>query len=439
LPLIKFQNHCKHVNRVCFFKNSSRLSISSSEDGTLKIYDIKQCLVIRTLNFPSEKNNFDAVDTSYSGFFVASACRKTCNIYIWSLKSGEIIEILKGHKQFISGLYFVEKKFKVVSGSLDKTFRLWNFESKFNLRNFCFCEVFRTYEKVLVIKIHPNLYEIALLIKNDSVFFFNIKKQICLSRIQKPFRILFKQKKSSEDFSYKFSLIYSFNGKVILLGNSKQKIFSFTRSLPFFIKIYTIPFFKANIDCFFPIVYGKKRIKNFLHQNDIIELSSHTQNNKWIALSKFGIFLFIIKEPSKLFNYFFPFLRTYKFHFFLEKTFFWMHFWKKNFNSFMNSIFVLKKLYNFFNDSLNRNNTSFFGFYRILEIFKIQKNFSITEICFFFNLFSETRSENYLQSKKKKIKKKFNDFKTYFLKKIESFISQLFFFIEIKKLMPSYF
>ncbi|AFP65389.1 guanine nucleotide-binding protein beta SU like protein (nucleomorph) [Chroomonas mesostigmatica CCMP1168] len=432
--IIKFRSHYNGVNRVLFFKNSSRLAISSSKDSTVKIYDVKKSLVIRTLNFLSESNDFDSITCSYSGFFVASACRKTFCIYLWSLKTGEIVDILKGHNENISDLFFLEKKMKIISGSLDKTFRIWNFEKNPSFRAICFCEIFKTHNSILNIKLNPTFNEIALLIKNDSVFFFDYNMHICLSRIRKGFYFLFKKTRDFRNFSSKFSLIYSFNGKIILIGNSTRKIFSFSRRLPIFVKIYNIPFFQNNsrvVDSFF---YSKKKKKKFV-LNYVISLHSSEKKDDWVALTRFGVFLFQIKYFPDFFFQSSYSISCEKFDFFLDKTFFWIYYWKKKIKPMTDFNYIFRKIFVFFIYDRRKNITFSSVCHQIIKIFIFQKNFSIKEIYFLFNLLSKNMLDKYLNQAKKIIIKKF---KSKILKKIDRLTNRLFFFIKIKQLMNSF-
>jgi periodic tryptophan protein 2 len=84
--------------------------LTSSSDGTVKIYDLKKCTITKSLDSLFPIKNFDALGVDNSGSFVASACANTFLIFIWSLKNGLIIEILKNHKSFVCDL-FLHKKY----------------------------------------------------------------------------------------------------------------------------------------------------------------------------------------------------------------------------------------------------------------------------------------------------------------------------------------
>jgi len=47
---------------------------------------------------------------------------------VWNLETGEVILTFNGHSNWISSLVISQDKTRIVSGSWDKTIKIWNFE-----------------------------------------------------------------------------------------------------------------------------------------------------------------------------------------------------------------------------------------------------------------------------------------------------------------------
>jgi WD40 repeat protein len=187
------------------------MAVSSSSDGTLKVYDLKKCLVLKTFNCFFKLKEFGAIDINDYSFFIASACQLTFVICIWSLKTGELIEILRGHDNVIIDFFFLKNKIKIISGSLDKTFRIWKFKNYSNLDGFCECQIFKTHDKILKMRLNSNFTEIAFLVSNDCVFFMEIKNSNFFYKMQKGIRHLFKfNKKKNIKSTIRFFFVILF-------------------------------------------------------------------------------------------------------------------------------------------------------------------------------------------------------------------------------------
>jgi len=229
--ILKFSNHLLAINKVSFFKFFSRLAISASKDGSLKIYDLKKCMVIRTFSCKLKKKNFDSLAVNYSGFFIASSCQKTFKIHIWSLKKGVLIEILNGHESYINKLFFFGKRLKILSSSWDKTFRIWQFENYNKLNYSCICDIFRTKGKILGTCLNPNSKEIAFFVQNDGFLFFNLILKKVVFRIKNSLKKGFKTLNFSENTYKNLAMTYSFNGEKFFFSSSEGPVYYIISSL----------------------------------------------------------------------------------------------------------------------------------------------------------------------------------------------------------------
>jgi len=101
-----FTEHTSKVTDLKFVPKKSNTLLSASMDGTVRAYDLNKYRNFRVLqaNKPTQFNSL-AVDSS-SGDIVVAGAVDPFNIYVWSLKTGQLIDILNGHTGPISSLCF---------------------------------------------------------------------------------------------------------------------------------------------------------------------------------------------------------------------------------------------------------------------------------------------------------------------------------------------
>jgi WD40 repeat protein len=267
--LIKFKNHVEYINRIIFLENNSRIILTSSADGTVKIYDLKKCTITKSLDSPFPIKNFDALGVDISGSFVASACANTFLIFIWSLKNGLIIEILKEHKFFVCNLFFTQKNIKIVTGSHDKSLIVWHLDDRVYFKKNCSYEILKTCVKIIAINRHPYKDQIAVLFDSYYISFFRIKKRLEI------IGITIDIKKTMSKFSFnlnnQISIGYSCDGSYFFIKNSKTQIFTF----------YICPFRCISQHKIQYRYFKNKNFCNTKNKNDNLKLSKK---------KKFGIF-----------------------------------------------------------------------------------------------------------------------------------------------------
>nr|UXY87264.1 guanine nucleotide-binding protein beta SU like protein [Cryptomonas sp.] len=231
-PIIKFHNHISRVNRIIFLENNSRLIIASSADGTVKTYDLKKCLVTRSVSSLFPCKNFDALGIDKTGSIIASACAKTFLIFIWSLKNGSLIEMLKGHQLTICDLHFSREGLKLITGSMDKSLRVWYIEDRIGKNKDCHCEIFRTGREIIAMGYHPIKDEVVVLDSSYYVSSFRIKRNLAIINVSQSIKKNKLDFLLNSEFDRQFSLDYSFDGKKLFITDSKHVIYSF-QYIPF--------------------------------------------------------------------------------------------------------------------------------------------------------------------------------------------------------------
>mmetsp|Transcript_18588 Transcript_18588/g.28928 ORF Transcript_18588/g.28928 Transcript_18588/m.28928 type:complete len:667 (+) Transcript_18588:2197-4197(+) len=125
---LKFNNHLQSVNGVKYLKNNSRLTVTCSQDGTIKLLDFKKGAIIKIYFNQNRKNSYNLIEIDPSNRFFAVSCRLNFSIYIWNLKSGKILRILKGHNSILSAFFFQDLTSNFATISDDDSIRLWRLE-----------------------------------------------------------------------------------------------------------------------------------------------------------------------------------------------------------------------------------------------------------------------------------------------------------------------
>lgn len=84
-------------------KNNTLLS--ASLDGTVRAYDLIKYRNFRVLE-ANKPTQFNCLAVDASGDIIVAGSIDPFNIYVWSLRTGQLMDILNGHTGPISSLVF---------------------------------------------------------------------------------------------------------------------------------------------------------------------------------------------------------------------------------------------------------------------------------------------------------------------------------------------
>ncbi|KAJ1998230.1 U3 snoRNP protein, partial [Coemansia sp. S85] len=121
---ITFSEHTSAVTAVHFTKGS-QVVLSASLDGTVRAYDLVRYRNFRIFTSPTPVQ-FNSLAVDPSGEIVCAGCQDTFEIYMWSMQTGKLLDVLSGHEGPISGLVFRPDGLSLASSSWDKTVRVWD-------------------------------------------------------------------------------------------------------------------------------------------------------------------------------------------------------------------------------------------------------------------------------------------------------------------------
>lgn len=100
-------------------------TLVSASFGTIRIWNVKTGLVVRTLNPVHSKKSVKALAVSPNGEILASGGDDN-TIRLWDLKNGRRMLTITAHSNGVNAIAFSRDGQTIASGSDDKTVRLWN-------------------------------------------------------------------------------------------------------------------------------------------------------------------------------------------------------------------------------------------------------------------------------------------------------------------------
>lgn len=120
---VTFPEHTASVSTVEFAKQGQVL-FTASLDGTVRAYDLIRYRNFRTFTSPTPVQ-FCSLAVDPSGDVVCAGSLDSFEIYMWSVQTGKLLDILSGHTAPVSGLAFSPTGNQLASSSWDRSVRLW--------------------------------------------------------------------------------------------------------------------------------------------------------------------------------------------------------------------------------------------------------------------------------------------------------------------------
>ncbi|MDJ0735472.1 MAG: hypothetical protein QNJ47_15670 [Nostocaceae cyanobacterium] len=100
--------------------------ISGSQDGTIKIWDIKSGYLRCTI--PAHNDSVNTVAISHDGLYIFSGSHDK-TIKVWDLKTGKLVNTLTGHYSAVNAITLTHDGSKIISASSDTSIKVWNVEN----------------------------------------------------------------------------------------------------------------------------------------------------------------------------------------------------------------------------------------------------------------------------------------------------------------------
>lgn len=163
---VTFAEHTNAVTAVHFLPGNHAL-LSASLDGTVRAWDLFRYRNFRTFTTPSPKQ-FVSLAADQSGEVICAGTLDSFEIFVWSMKTGRLLDVLSGHQGPVHGLAFSPTNAILASSSWDKTVRLWDvFESKGVVESFS-----HTHD-VLTVSYRPDGKQLACSTLDGQIYFWD--------------------------------------------------------------------------------------------------------------------------------------------------------------------------------------------------------------------------------------------------------------------------
>ncbi|GAB4842053.1 U3 snoRNP protein [Ancistrocladus abbreviatus] len=221
---VTFPEHTNAVTALHFMANNHCL-LSASLDGTVRAWDLFRYRNFRTFTSPSSRQ-FVSLTSDQSGEVICAGTLDSFEIFVWSMKTGRLLDILSGHEGPVHGLMFSPSNAILASSSWDKTVRLWDvFEGKGTV------ETFPHIHDVLTVVYRPDGKQLASSTLDGQIHLWDPIEGLLMHTIEgrrdiAGGRLMTNRRTAANSSSGKCftTLCYSADGSYILAGGSSKYI-----------------------------------------------------------------------------------------------------------------------------------------------------------------------------------------------------------------------
>ena len=221
---VTFSDHSAPITAVRFLP-SGHAVVSASLDGTVRAFDLVRYRNFRTLTAPKSVQ-FSSLAVDPSGDVIVAGSKDTFEIYVWSLKTGKLLDILAGHEGPVCMTAFATGSSLLASASWDATVRTWDV---FNSSGTA--DVLQHNHDVLALAWHPDGKHLATSTLDGTIYYWNAidaeiefvihgRRDIAGGR-SKYDRRSYNNSSSGRTFT---SLAFSADGSFLLAGGSSKYV-----------------------------------------------------------------------------------------------------------------------------------------------------------------------------------------------------------------------
>jgi periodic tryptophan protein 2 len=167
--IVTFSEHTSGVTG-CEFSKRGNVLFTSSLDGSIRAWDLIRYRNFRTFTAPTQLS-FSCLAVDPSGEVVCAGSLDSFNIHIWSVQTGQLLDQLSGHEGPVSALAFSPDGSVVVSGSWDRTARIWSIFHRAQTS-----EPLQLQADVLDVTVRPDSLQLAVSTLDGHITFWSLSK-----------------------------------------------------------------------------------------------------------------------------------------------------------------------------------------------------------------------------------------------------------------------
>mmetsp|Transcript_6250 Transcript_6250/g.22223 ORF Transcript_6250/g.22223 Transcript_6250/m.22223 type:complete len:926 (-) Transcript_6250:29-2806(-) len=171
---VTFTEHKAPVNALAFVGGGTtghgHAVLSASADGTVRAFDLVRYRNFRTLTTPTPVQ-FLSLAADPSGEVVCAGAVDPFDIYVWSLQTGKLLDVLSGHEGPVSSLAFSPTTPFLASGSWDHTVKVWDVFKKATAT-----ETFTANSDVLAVAFRPDGKQLCSSARDGNIAFWNVAR-----------------------------------------------------------------------------------------------------------------------------------------------------------------------------------------------------------------------------------------------------------------------
>ena len=221
---VTFTEHISGITRVRFSQNG-QVVVSASRDGTVRAFDLNRYRNFRTFTSPRPVQ-FASLALDPSGEVVCAGGMDVFEIFVWSMQTGRMLDVMSGHEGPISSLSFCTAHSILVSGSWDHSVRFWDVFSGKGAK-----EGIQLTSDALSVAYRPDGNEVAVATLDGQITFWNphtanqqgaIEGRPDLGYGRKEGEMI-KGKSSAQSKAFN-TLCYTADGKCLLAGGQSKFI-----------------------------------------------------------------------------------------------------------------------------------------------------------------------------------------------------------------------
>jgi periodic tryptophan protein 2 len=167
--VVTFTEHIGAVT-ACEFAKRGNVLFTTSLDGSVRAWDLIRYRNFRTFTAPS-KIQFTSLAVDPSGEVVCAGSLDSFDIHIWSVQTGQLLDRLAGHEGPVMSLAFSPDGSTLVSGSWDRTVRVWNIFARSQTS-----EPLQLMADVTCVAVRPDNKQVAVTTLDGQLTFWSISE-----------------------------------------------------------------------------------------------------------------------------------------------------------------------------------------------------------------------------------------------------------------------